>query len=86
MKRTIKTSDKALLFIKLVESFAFLDELIDCEFPLIHCSLPQSTLSLVASSGLKQLKNTLRMTVIRHFIPRKPVLTISQLRCAVNRQ
>ena len=51
VKRTIKTSDTALLFIKLVESFAnaILDALIDCEFPLAHCSLPRTSLSLVAS-------------------------------------
>ena len=38
VKRTIKTSDTALLFIKLVESFAnaILDTLIDCEFPLVN--------------------------------------------------
>ena len=52
VKMTIKTSDTALLFIKLVESFAIviLDVLIDYEFPLTHCSLPQTTPLLVASS------------------------------------
>ena len=39
VKRTIKTSDMALLIIELVESFAILDALIECEFPLTYCSL-----------------------------------------------
>ena len=55
VKRTVKISDTALLFIKLVESFAIaiLDTLIDCKFQLTHCSLPRTALSLVASLGLK---------------------------------
>ena len=67
VKKTIKTSDRALLFIKLVESFtiAILDTLIDCKLPLTHCSLPRTTLSLVASPSLK---NNLRTTAIRNFI------------------
>ena len=42
VKRTIKTSDMALLLVKLVESFAIaiFDTLTDCEFPLTHCYLP----------------------------------------------
>ena len=41
---------------KLVESFAIaiLDALIDCEFQLTHCSLPQTTLPLVASLSPKK--------------------------------
>ena len=37
VKRTIKTLDTALLYIKLVKSFtiAILDTLIDCKFPLL---------------------------------------------------
>ena len=56
VKRTIKTSDMVLLFIKLVESFAIaiLNTLIDCKFPLTHCSLPRTTLSLFASLSLKE--------------------------------
>ena len=50
-KRTIKTSDMVLLLIKLF-AIAILDAHIDCEFPLTHCSLPQATLSLVASLSI----------------------------------
>ena len=44
----------ALLLIELIESFAIaiLDALIDCEFPLTYDSLPQSTLSLIASPSI----------------------------------
>ena len=44
----------ALLLIELVESFAIaiLDALIDCEFPLNHCCLPQTTLPLIASPSI----------------------------------
>ena len=51
-----KTLDTALLFVKLVKSFtiAILKSLIDCEFPLTHCSLPQTMLSLVVSLILKE--------------------------------
>ena len=52
VKRTIKTFDTALLFIRLVESFA--STILDCEFPLTHCSLPRITLSLVASPSLEE--------------------------------
>ena len=54
VKRTIKTSDMALLLIELGESFtiAILDMLIDCEFQLTHCCLPQTTLSLIASPSI----------------------------------
>ena len=58
----------ALLLIELGESFAIaiLDMLIDCEFPLTDCCLPQTMLSLIASPVLKeQLTNT---TAICHFI------------------
>ena len=74
VKRTIKTSDTLLLCIKLVESFAIatLNALIDCEFLFTHCSLLRTTLSLVASPSLKNL----RTTAIHHFIARKSVLTI----------
>ena len=56
VKRTIKTSDTALLFIKLVESFtiAIFDTLIDYKFLLTHCFLPRTALSLVASPSLKE--------------------------------
>ena len=52
----IKTSDMALLLIESVESFAItiLDTLIDCEFPSTHCSLPRTTLSLIASPSLNE--------------------------------
>ena len=68
VKRTIKTSDTALLFIKLVESFtiAILNVLIDCKFPLTHCSLVRTTLSSVVSPVLK--KKLAYTTVIHHFI------------------
>ena len=33
-------------------AIAILDALIDCEFLLTHCSLPQTTLSLVASPSI----------------------------------
>ena len=54
VKRTIRTLDMALLLIELIESFAIaiLDALIDCEFPLTYDSLPQSTLSLIASPSI----------------------------------
>ena len=54
VKRTIKTSDNSTAF--LVESFAIaiLDALIDCEFPLTHCSLQRTMLSLVAPSSHKE--------------------------------
>ena len=54
LKRTIKTSDMALLLIELGESFAtaILDMLIDCEFPLTHCCLPQTMLSLIDSPSI----------------------------------
>ena len=54
LKRTIKTSDMALLIRELVYSFAIaiLNVLIDCEFPLTHCSLPQTTLSWIASPSI----------------------------------
>ena len=59
----------ALLLIELGESFtiAILDMLIDCEFPLSHCCLPQTMLSLIASPSIlkEQLTNT---TAICHFI------------------
>ena len=44
----------ALLLIELVESFtiAVLDVLIDCEFPLTHCCLLQTMLSLIASPSI----------------------------------
>ena len=43
-----------LLLIELVESFAIaiVDVLIDCEFPLSHCCLPQTTVSLLASPSI----------------------------------
>ena len=51
MKRIIKTPDMVMLLIKLFASAIF-DALIDCEFPMTHCSLPQAMLSLVASSSI----------------------------------
>ena len=56
VKRTIKKSDTALLFIKLVESFAIaiLDVLISLRVLLTHCSLPRTTLSFVASPIFKE--------------------------------
>ena len=47
VKRTIKTSDMALLLIELVASFAIavLDALIDCEFPLGCCSPSRTTIA-----------------------------------------
>ena len=44
----------ALLLIELGESFAIaiLDMLIYCDFPLTHCCLPQSMLSLIASPSI----------------------------------
>ena len=59
VKRSIKTSDMALLLIELVASFAIaiLDALNDCEFPLGHCSPPQTTLSnlsLIASPSIRK--------------------------------
>ena len=44
----------ALLLIQLVASFiiAVLDVLINCEFPLGHCSLPRTTLFLIASPSI----------------------------------
>ena len=51
MKRIIKTPDMVMLLIKLFASAIF-DALIDCEFPMTHCSLPQVMLSLVASSSI----------------------------------
>ena len=54
VKRTIKTSDMALLLIELVESFAIaiLDVLIDCKFPLTHCSLLPTILPLIVSPSI----------------------------------
>ena len=56
-KRTVKTPDMVMLLIKLF-AIAIFDALIDCEFPMTHCSLSQATLSLVASPSIF-LKNML---------------------------
>ena len=55
------------LLIKLF-AIAIFDVLINCEFPLTHCSLPQATLSLVASPSIFFKEYVAYTTAIRHFI------------------
>ena len=55
------------LLIKLF-AIAIFDVLINCEFPLTHCSLPQATLSLVASPSIFLKEYVAYTTAIRHFI------------------